>query len=387
MLAPRAVAGDRAGLLRRLQPLGDRRDARRAARHHQGADATRAGEDQGDPRGGDRRRRMSRGRTCEPRSHRARRPTSATATTSPPYALGALEERRGRRARTTISPTARRAALQLRWLEPAVDLLPRSVEQLEPPAGLRERLMATVRAEARDRLGAGRGRGAEATARLGSPDPAAGDRGGRRRASWSSGGAAGYLLHEPGRVELGRSRPSRRRRAPAGARRRRSSARTDRRSCHVARCRPCPATTSTRSWVERDGSARALEPVRPAPGPDRRGRGPGAAGRRRRRARHREPRGGSLQPTSRPLLRAIWTEPAPARNGRPSRFRRHGRLLPPPGPGDERRLLQLRATDLPRLHDRHPGGHALPGMRAASAPRCAASAAACGRARRRRPTR
>ena len=34
--------------------------------------------------------------------------------------------------------------------EPAVDLLPRSIEQLEPPAALRERLMATVRAEARD---------------------------------------------------------------------------------------------------------------------------------------------------------------------------------------------------------------------------------------------
>jgi anti-sigma factor RsiW len=37
---------------------------------------------------------------------------------------------------------------RLRWLEPAVDVLPASVEQLEPPPSLRENLMATVRAEA-----------------------------------------------------------------------------------------------------------------------------------------------------------------------------------------------------------------------------------------------
>jgi anti-sigma-K factor RskA len=36
----------------------------------------------------------------------------------------------------------------LRWLTPAVDLLPASVEQRSPPESLRERLMATVRAEA-----------------------------------------------------------------------------------------------------------------------------------------------------------------------------------------------------------------------------------------------
>src|SRR5436309_12817320 len=35
-----------------------------------------------------------------------------------------------------------------RWLRGAVELLPSSVEQLEPPPALRERLMATVRAEA-----------------------------------------------------------------------------------------------------------------------------------------------------------------------------------------------------------------------------------------------
>jgi anti-sigma-K factor RskA len=35
-----------------------------------------------------------------------------------------------------------------RWLQPSVELLPMTVEQVEPPAELRERLMSTVRAEA-----------------------------------------------------------------------------------------------------------------------------------------------------------------------------------------------------------------------------------------------
>jgi anti-sigma-K factor RskA len=37
---------------------------------------------------------------------------------------------------------------RLRWLQPAVDTLPASVEQLTPPARIRDELMATVRAEA-----------------------------------------------------------------------------------------------------------------------------------------------------------------------------------------------------------------------------------------------
>jgi anti-sigma-K factor RskA len=45
---------------------------------------------------------------------------------------------------------------QLRWLQPAVDLLPRSVEQLSPPRRLRAELVATVRGEAR-RAAADRG--------------------------------------------------------------------------------------------------------------------------------------------------------------------------------------------------------------------------------------
>ncbi len=53
---------------------------------------------------------------------------------------------------------------------------------------------------------------------------------------------------------------------------------------------------------------------------------------------------------------------------------RHGHLLPPPLARDRRVLLELRAPDLPGLHDEHARRHALPGVRAASARRSSACA-------------
>ncbi len=41
-----------------------------------------------------------------------------------------------------------RCRAELRWLQPAIDVLPESVAQLEPPPELRERLMAEVHADA-----------------------------------------------------------------------------------------------------------------------------------------------------------------------------------------------------------------------------------------------
>ena len=37
---------------------------------------------------------------------------------------------------------------ELRWLQPAIDVIPASVPQVEPPPGLRARLMAEVRSDA-----------------------------------------------------------------------------------------------------------------------------------------------------------------------------------------------------------------------------------------------
>ena len=63
------------------------------------------------------------------------------------YALGALEEREVERLSAHLEG-CEECRRQLRWLESAVELLPRTVEQLEPPPRLRESLLETVRGEA-----------------------------------------------------------------------------------------------------------------------------------------------------------------------------------------------------------------------------------------------
>jgi anti-sigma-K factor RskA len=63
------------------------------------------------------------------------------------YALGALPEPEAATLEQHLAECDSCRA-QLRWLEPALDLLPASVEQHRPPGALRDRLMETVRAEA-----------------------------------------------------------------------------------------------------------------------------------------------------------------------------------------------------------------------------------------------
>jgi anti-sigma-K factor RskA len=63
------------------------------------------------------------------------------------YALGALDEPEAERLRAHLEG-CEECRRQLRWLEPAVEVLPRAVEQLEPPARLRRTLLDAVSAEA-----------------------------------------------------------------------------------------------------------------------------------------------------------------------------------------------------------------------------------------------
>jgi hypothetical protein len=63
------------------------------------------------------------------------------------YSLGALDEREAALLEHHLDG-CERCREQLRWLQPAVDTIPASVEQIAPPPELRERLLATVRAEA-----------------------------------------------------------------------------------------------------------------------------------------------------------------------------------------------------------------------------------------------
>ena len=70
----------------------------------------------------------------------------------PAYALGALDAAETRALEEHLAG-CERCRERLRWLAPAVDVLPATVEQHEPPRALRRRILATVREEARAERG------------------------------------------------------------------------------------------------------------------------------------------------------------------------------------------------------------------------------------------
>src|SRR6478609_4837949 len=130
--ARRAVEGDRAGLLRWLQPLGDRGDAGSAPGHGEGTDETRFGEDS---------RRAGRGIGMNETEHDRRRDDIAA------YLLGALEPGEAAELERHIAGCTE-CERELERLRPAVRVLPETVERVEAPAALRGRLMEQVRSEA-----------------------------------------------------------------------------------------------------------------------------------------------------------------------------------------------------------------------------------------------
>jgi hypothetical protein len=68
------------------------------------------------------------------------------------FALGALDAAEEASVRGHVA-RCERCRAELRWLEPAVDVLPASVPQVEPPRGLKRNLMKEVRADAREESG------------------------------------------------------------------------------------------------------------------------------------------------------------------------------------------------------------------------------------------
>ncbi|HEX3240384.1 MAG TPA: anti-sigma factor [Solirubrobacterales bacterium] len=69
------------------------------------------------------------------------------------YALGALEGEEARALEGHME-SCERCRSELRWLTPAVQLLPESAERMQPPPRLRESVMAEVRADAREQAAA-----------------------------------------------------------------------------------------------------------------------------------------------------------------------------------------------------------------------------------------
>ena len=73
------------------------------------------------------------------------------------YTLGALDRQESEELERHLA-TCEECSERLRWLRPATDLLSESVERRDPPAQLRDRIMAEVRAEAEPRESAARAR-------------------------------------------------------------------------------------------------------------------------------------------------------------------------------------------------------------------------------------
>jgi anti-sigma-K factor RskA len=218
-----------------------------------------------------------------------------------PYALGALQEREAAELERHLAE-CEACRTELGWLQPAVDLLPRSIEQREPPPSLRERLMATVRAEAREASPAG----------TRAPAP-------RRWRDWGAmllrpatavaavallvvGAAAGYLLHEPGdSSSVIAARPTSA--APpslAGTLEREDGSAI----LTMSRLPALPRDDVYEVWVERDGTLEPSSLFVPRRDGSAEAAVPASLDDADAVLVTREPRGGSQAPTSRPLLRA-----------------------------------------------------------------------------------
>jgi anti-sigma-K factor RskA len=211
------------------------------------------------------------------------------------YALGALGEDEAMELREHLEDCDECRA-ELRRLQPAVDVLPRSVPQRRPPARLRRRLMSTVRAESRAALRerAPGSRRRDWSALLWRPATAA-----AAGALLAVGVGGGYLLHEPGEqssvlaADAAKGAPS-----ASG-----SLERSD--GSGILRVQGMPALAGNQTyevWVRRDGTVQpsSLFSVRG----NRSGEAavPGPLDDADAVLVTKEPHGGSTQPTSRPLL-------------------------------------------------------------------------------------
>jgi hypothetical protein len=214
------------------------------------------------------------------------------------YSLGALEPAEKIAAERHLA-SCETCAEYLRWLGPAVDLLPSSVEQQTPPARLKRSLMDAVaedlKAERRaERTRARRERGLWGT--IWRPVTA-----GVLALSLVAGGALGYFMRgddQPESVFVA-AKPEAK---VGGAMEATLEVQGDQGVLHVERLPGLPADADYQAWIQRDG---VMEPsstfdVREDGEVGLEGSLEGASGV----YITREPEGGSEEPTSAPLMSA-----------------------------------------------------------------------------------
>lgn len=218
------------------------------------------------------------------------------------YLLGALPPEEATECRRHLE-RCERCRAEARWLAPAVEQLPQSAGRVEPPAQLRERLMAEVREDARSRGAEAGGsrhgkhaRGLERPRRLPiGPRPLAG----LAAVLLVLAGIGGYLIGNGG-SNGERTSTSVAGRAPgviATVVRGGDSA-----TLRLTNVRPLPPQRVLEAWVRRRGR---IEPVKALFVPDREGHARTTIGNMRGVDAvmvTTEPPGGSNSPTSAPIV-------------------------------------------------------------------------------------
>jgi anti-sigma-K factor RskA len=212
------------------------------------------------------------------------------------WMLGALEEIEAKRFEEHLAG-CERCRTDLEWVRPAVDSIPASVTQIPPPPRLRGRLLGTVRSEARRATAPERREGWLSWLRM--PRPAVA---GLAATALVVAGIAGYVL----RGDESETSTFQARSSPAaqGA----SAELVVEGDSGTLRAQGLPRLQRDQvfqAWVREQGEAELLPSTVFVP--DREGRATATVGGLNDAAQvmvTREPRGGSAQPTTAPLLRA-----------------------------------------------------------------------------------
>jgi Anti-sigma-K factor rskA len=198
------------------------------------------------------------------------------------YVLDALEP---------AEETCKECSAQLRWLRPATDLLPETVPRLQPPPELRERVMAEVRGDAERQAPAKAARGHWRNLFL---RPAVGLAG----AAVIAAGLGGYLIAGDQGGDNQQTIPG----PQGGAVTANLVRQGDSGTLELTGLSPLPANTVYQAWVQRDGMVIPSSLFAPRADGTASAAIPAHLDGADQVMVTREPKGGSPQPTHKPLV-------------------------------------------------------------------------------------
>ena len=171
------------------------------------------------------------------------------------YALGALEPEEAAELERHVEG-CERCRSELRWLEPAVRSLPESVERLEPPRELRQRLMEEVRDDATRAPAAAAGDRARPRARRGLASLGWRPLAGLALALVALAVVAGYEIGNDGSGEGGSTSTIVAGHAPGVTAKMVSEGEGG--TLRLANVKPLPDGRVLQAWVRRDGEVEAV---------------------------------------------------------------------------------------------------------------------------------